>query len=74
MSLVKLDQDRYTKSEVYQLACDVCGDIGEIGSFKDCVKWAKDNRWKSKSHRTKDSFNRYIWTHYCGECKHEISL
>ncbi len=70
MSLNRIEHTRYTRASEFELVCDICGDVGiSQGSFQDCVKFAKKNKWKSKSYRTNDSFARYKWTHYCPKCK-----
>jgi hypothetical protein len=61
------------RNSSFELVCDICGDIGiSHDSFANCVKFAKVNKWKSKSFRTTDRFQRYKWAHYCAKCKKDI--
>ncbi len=74
MAINRLDNGRYTCTSDYELVCDVCGEVGvSQGTFSECVDYAKENKWKSKSYRTKDSFRRYQWTHYCKDCKRRLT-
>jgi hypothetical protein len=69
MSINRLEHTRYTRASEFELICDVCGEVGvSQGSFKDCVAYAKENKWKSKATRTTNSFARFQWVHYCEDC------
>lgn len=61
---------RHYRGKSYELLCDQCGEVGVFeDTFNSCVEYAKDNKWKSKSVRTKDQYQRYIFSHYCPKCK-----
>ena len=63
------DYGRHFRGRAYELFCDICGEIGvRQETFKECVDYAKKNKWKSKSIRTKDSYQRYLWCNYCPKC------
>ena len=47
---------------VYKLICDDCLQIVELDSWKESLKYAKDNGWKTEKLDGE-------WVHLCTECR-----